>query len=445
MHLGVAELGHAEKLVDVGRHNLFLVLAAVFDHAARHLAADVAELALKIAHASLARVVANDFENRIVLEDNVLLTQAGLLALLFDQILLGDFELFLLGVALQLQNLHAVLQGRRDGMQHVGRGHEQHLRKIVIDVEIVILEAGVLLRVKHLKQGRGRVATEVRGDLVNLVEQEDRVLGAGALHVLNDLPRQCADVGAAMAANLGLVPHAAERQAHELAAGGLGNRHAQRGFAHARRSGEAQNRALGILDELTDGQKFEDALLDLFKAVVILVENLFGELDRARLLRLFLPRHGQQPVNVVAADGRLGRHGRHGLELLQLLNGLVENLLGHAGGFNLLLQLVELALFAAAQFLLNGLDLLVEVILFLRALHLALDARLHVAVEVELFNFDVEHVGDARQPRRRVEDGQQFLLLFDAQLQIGGDGVGELRGLIHAHGGDDRLVVERLL
>ena len=81
----------------------------------------------------------------------------------------------------------------------------------------------------------------------------------------------------------------------------------------------------------------------------------------------------------------------------------------------------------------------------MRALHLPLHARLDVAVEVELFNFDVEHVGDARQPRRRIEDAQQFLLLLNADLQIGGDGVGELRRLVHAHGGDDGLVVQRLL
>ena len=166
---------------------------------------------------------------------------------------------------------------------------------------------------------------------------------------------------------------------------------------------------------------------------------------RAGFLGALLPRHGQQPIDVVAADGGLGRHGRHGLELLQLLDGLLEHVLGHARGFDLLAQLVELALFAAAQFLLDGLDLLVEVVLFLRALHLPLDARLDVAVQVELLDLDVEHIGDAGQPHRGIEDAQQLLLLLDAELQIGGDGVGELGRLVHAHGGDHGLVVQRLL
>ena len=182
----------------------------------------------------------------------------------------------------------------------------------------------------------------------------------------------------------------------------------------------------GILDELADGEEFEDALLDFFQAVVVGVEHFFGVVDGAGFLGALLPRHGEEPVNVVAADGGLGGHGRHGFELLELLDGLVEHFLGHAGGFDLLAQLVELAFFAAAQFLLDGLDLLVEVVLFLRALHLALDARLDVAVEVELFDFDVEHVGDAREAGGGIEDGEQFLLLFDAELEVGGDGVREL-------------------
>jgi hypothetical protein len=107
-------------------------------------------------------------------------------------------------------------------------------------------------------------------------------------------------------------------------------------------------------------------------------------------------------------------------------------------------EFVEFAFLAAAQFLLDGLDLLVEVILFLRLLHLALDARLDGAVHVQLFDFDVEHVADAVQALGGIEDFEQFLLFFDRELQVGGDGVGELGRIFHAHGGDHGLVVQRL-
>ncbi len=200
----------------------------------------------------------------------------------------------------------------------------------------------------------------------------------------------------------------------------------------------------GILYQLADGQEFKNAFLDLLQPVVIFVQDFLGALDVADFLRLLLPRHGQQPVEVVARNRGLGRHRRHGFQLLQFLDGLVLDVLRHAGGFDLLLQLVEFALLAAAQFFLDGLDLLVEVVLFLRPLHLPLHARLDGAVHVQLFDFDVEHIGDAAQALGRIEDLQQFLLFFDRELQVGRDGVGELGRIFHAHGGDHGLVVQRL-
>ncbi len=329
-------------------------------------------------------------------------------------------------------------------MQHVRGGDEEHLRQVVLHVEVVVDEHEVLFGIEHFQQRRRRIAAEVHRHLVHFIQHEHRVLGARLLHHLDDLAGQRADVGAAMAANFGFVAHAAQRHANELAARGLGDAHAQRGLAHARRPDEAQDRALRVLHQLADGEELKDALLDLLQPVVIFVERLLGDFDVADFLRALLPRHRQQPVEVVARDGRLGRHRRHGFQLLQLLQRLLVRFARHAGGVDLLLQLVELALLAAAQFLLDGLDLLVEVVLFLGALHLALDARLDGAVHVELFDLDVEHVADAVQPLGGIEDLQQLLLLFDGELQVGRDGVGELRRIVVADGGDHGLVVQRL-
>ena len=129
----------------------------------------------------------------------------------------GDLDLLELGVAGNLQDLHAVAQRLRNRVQHVGRADEHDVRQVVLDVEIVVEERVVLFRVQHLEQRRRRVAAEVHRHLVDFVEQEDRVHRAGLLHHLDDLAGERADVGAAMAANLGFVADAAERQAHELA------------------------------------------------------------------------------------------------------------------------------------------------------------------------------------------------------------------------------------
>src|SRR5205809_683410 len=121
------------------------------------------------------------------------------------------------------------------------------------------------------------------------------------------------------------------------------------------------------------------------------------------------------PRDVLPTPGgsRLSRHRRHGFELLQFLHGLITHVFGHARRFDFLLQLIEFALFAASEFLLNGFDLFVEVILFLGPLHLPLDPRLDGAIHVQLFNLDIENITNAAQALGRIEDFQQFLLFLD--------------------------------
>ena len=103
-------------------------------------------------------------------------------------------------------------------VDHVRGGEEQHVGQVELDLQVVVAERVVLRRVEHLEQGRGRVAAVVRAELVDLIEQDDRVHRAGLGDGPDDPAGQRADVGAAVTADLGLVPHAAERDAGELAA-----------------------------------------------------------------------------------------------------------------------------------------------------------------------------------------------------------------------------------
>src|SRR4029077_11018642 len=106
-----------------------------------------------------------------------------------------------------------------------------------------------------------------------------------------------------MAADFRFVADAAERDADEFASGGATDGHRERSLADAWRPEEAENRALGILHELADRQIFEDAIFDLFQAVVILRKNFFGAVDVANFLGALLPGHGQEPVEIIARDG----------------------------------------------------------------------------------------------------------------------------------------------
>ena len=175
--------------------------------------------------------------------------------MLGNQEALGDLELFQFGIAGKADHFHAILQRRRNGVQHVGRGDEEHLAQIVFDVEIVIHEHVILFWIEHFEQGRGRVATEVHRHLVDFVQHEDGIPGAGLLHHLKNLARQGANVCPAMAANLGLIAHAAEGKPDEFAPGSLRDRHAQRGLADARGTHKAQNRTFGVLHQPANGEK----------------------------------------------------------------------------------------------------------------------------------------------------------------------------------------------
>src|SRR5206468_1372610 len=119
--------------------------------------------------------------------------------------------LLFLGVARNLDDIHAVAQRARYGEAIVAGADKEDIGEIVWRLEVMIGERVVLLRIEHLEQRRRRVTAVVGRHLIDLVQQEDRVSYAGRLHRLDDAPRERADVRALVAANLSLVMHAAER------------------------------------------------------------------------------------------------------------------------------------------------------------------------------------------------------------------------------------------
>jgi hypothetical protein len=131
-------------------------------------------------------------------------------------------------------------------------------RQVDRHVEVVVDERLVLLGVEHLEQGARGVAAEVVADLVELVEHEHGVAGAGADQRADDAPGERADVGAAVATDLGLVLDAAERDADELRPVARGDGGAEAGLADAGGPDEAQDGALGVGAELADGEELED-------------------------------------------------------------------------------------------------------------------------------------------------------------------------------------------
>ena len=207
--------------------------------------------------------------------------------------------------------------------------------KIERHVEIVVAKRGVLFRVQHLEQRRCRVAAKIAPQLVHFIQHEHRVVGAGAPQGLNDLSRQCADVGAPVAADLGFIVHAAHGNARELAPQRPGDRLPQRGLAHARRPDEAQDRPLQYRTQLQHRQVIEDPILHLFEIVVVLVQNPGGAFHVHLRTRRDAPGQCRHPFQVRARDAVLGRGGRYARKPLQFAHRFGLDFFGQAGGFQL--------------------------------------------------------------------------------------------------------------
>ncbi len=242
----------------------------------------------------------------------------------------------------------------------------------------------VLGRVEHLEESRGGVAAPVGADLVDLVEHDHRVHRPRIAERADEPARERADVGAAMPADLRLVADAAERHADELAPGRARDRLPDRRLAGAGRADEREDRAgaLVVLDpallaELRDRDVLDDAVLHVVEARVVGVEHLARVLRVEALLGALAPRDREQPVEVVADDGRLGRLVAHALEPGELALGLLEDVLGHLRLGDLRPVLLDDGPLVLAELLADRVELAAEDVLAL----LLVDTRLDVLLD----------------------------------------------------------------
>src|SRR6185437_1615787 len=390
----------------------------------------LSDLALEVAHARLARVVVDDRQQRLVGDLALLARKAGGLEPPRHEVAARDLQLFLRGIARQIDDLHPVAQRPGDRVQHVRRADEHHARQIVRHGEIVVAKRRVLLGIEDFEQRRRWIAMKApRAELVDFVEHHHAIARSRLAHVLDDVARQRADVRSAVPANFGLVVHTAEAHAHELAPGGPGDALPERRLADAGRTDEAQDRAAAFGIELAHREIFENAALDLLETEVVLVENAprFGDVDgSARIVR---PRQFGQPFEVRAHHRILAGGLGHAFEALQLLaRGLVD-FLGHVRVGDSALELgdIRVALVALAELLLDLAHLLAQQVL-------AVDVADRLARALIDFARNLQHLDPVRkelqhlvEPRLQVERLEQGLLFLGAHVHQTGDEIGKAR------------------
>src|ERR1700754_4421270 len=110
----------------------------------------------------------------------------------------GNLKLFTFCVSRETQNFESILERRWNGVPHVCGCVKENLRQVVFDVEIVILESMILVRIEYFKEVCDRIATEVGAQLVYRIQEYNAMHAAGLLHHLDDLELQFANVCSTM-------------------------------------------------------------------------------------------------------------------------------------------------------------------------------------------------------------------------------------------------------
>ena len=88
--------------------------------------------------------------------------------------------------------------------------------------------------------------------------------------------------------------------------------------------------------------------------------------------------------------------------------------------------------FHLAEFLLNGLHLLIQVVLALALLHLRFDATADALLDLQHVDLALDHAEDLLESRFHVLDLEDALLLAELQRHVRGDRVGEAARLVDA-------------
>ena len=432
-----AVLLHAEIGFQILRRNGHaLVEVVLFHQLDRGFAAQCADFAFKAADPGLARVGTDDLGERLLGQGDVPGLEAMLLDLARQEEVTGDVLFLYFEIAGKLNDFHTVLKRSGDIVQRVRRGDEEHLRQVVVDVEIVVVEGLVLLGVEYLQQGGRGIAPVIGAHLVDFIKAEQRVAGLGAFEGHDDLAGHGSHVGAPVASDFGFVAHPAEGQAHVFAPRGRGDGAGQRGLAHAGRPYEAEDGAFERVGELLDGEELKDALLGLLKAEMVGVEDGAGLGNVDAGFPHVIPRQFQNPVHIVADDGVFGGGRGHHAQLLELGHALFPGFLRHVLGLEHLLKLRDLGLriVFSAHFFVDGLDLLGKIVFPLVFIHLVFDAALDAPFHRDPFHLGIQELVNLFKALSWIGQLQRFLFFGVFDFEQGQDGVGELSGI--AQGGD---------
>ena len=249
----------------------------------------------------------NDFGNGVIGELHPIGRDSVLFQSFFDKVTFGDFQLFHVGIAVQLDDLHSVKERSGDGIQRVCGSDEEHFRQVERHFYEVVAEADVLFGIQHFQQRACGVALVIRRHFIDFIHQEDGVHAACLHNGVYYASGHCSDIGLSVPADLGFVAYTAQRKADELFVHRPRYRRSYRGFTHSGRTDKADYRASSLFGKFSDGKSFDKPLLYLFEPVVIFVQHPFGFFQILVVIGINPPGELYDGIEVVFDERHVGR------------------------------------------------------------------------------------------------------------------------------------------
>ena len=250
-----------------------------------------------------------------------------------------------------------------------------------------------------------------------------------------------------MAADLSFIPHAAQAEPDVLPVQAPCDRPGDAGLAHARRAHQADDLGLDVGGQLADGQHLEDAVLDLFQAVVVVVQDLLGLVDVQIVLGKGVPGQVQAGVQIGADDGGLLVAALH---LGQAVHFFQE--LGLALFFQVQLQdaaavvlRLGVGVVPLPQLAADDVQLLVEVIVPLVFVHGLVDLVADLFFDLHHLAFPAQQLDQLFQPAGEGVLVHHRLFVLVAEQEVGRDVLAQKDGVVAGHDGKHHVLGQALV
>ena len=349
-----------------------------------------------------------------------------LFELLGDQMVLGDHQLFFIGIGAQLNDLHPVQQRSRHRIQSVGRGDEHHIGEVKGDLNVMVPIGTVLLSVQDFQKRRTGVTPVVGAHFIDFVQKQHRVGGSGLGHSGHDPPGHGTDIGLPMAPDVRLVMDTAQGNTNHFPVHAPGNGIRNGGFAHTGRAHQAQDLVLAFRGHFLDSHGLQNPLFHLFHAKMVFVKDFSCGSYIDPVFGFYIPGKVQHRIQIIAQDG--GFRGAKGLlfELFGILHQLFLLLLRQVQGLDAGKVFIQLRILVTfAQLFPNGLDLLPQIVIPLVLVHVGPGPVVDLGFQFQDLNFLPQHGNGHFQTLIGVHLAKKCCFIINIQAGILPDGVGQ--------------------